>query len=83
MARNKLTDAENHIFAALERLNDEDLNDEQLDREIRRSAVIAKLGQQIVKSNAIKLNALKMIANGQLNSNDVNETLKLNVGKEQ
>ena len=83
MARNKLVDAENHIFAALERLNDETLTDAQLEFEIKRGATIAKLGQAIVKSNAIKLNAMRMVAQGSLNSDDVNETLRLNITNNQ
>lgn len=36
--KNTLTDMHNILFEQLERLNDEDLSEEQLDRELRRSA---------------------------------------------
>lgn len=75
--RNKLDDATNHAFAALERLNDEDLTIEQLELEIKRAAAIAKLVQPIVKANAIKLAALKMVQDGRIDREDSKTILKL------
>lgn len=75
--KNKLDDAANHAFAALERLNDESLTLEQLELEIKRGTAIAKLVQPIVKANAIKLTALKMVADGRIAREDSKEVLKL------
>ena len=50
MARNKLTDLNNHLFEALERLNDAE-SEEEVEKELRRSKAIADIGRTII-SNA-------------------------------
>ena len=37
MAKNKLSDLNDHLFAAIERLNDEDLTSDQLEIETKRA----------------------------------------------
>ena len=49
--QNKLTDLNNHLFAELERLGDEDLKDEALEKEIGRAKAITDVAEQVV-SNA-------------------------------
>lgn len=39
--KNTLTDLNNHLFEELERLNDEELDDEQIERELKRAEVTA------------------------------------------
>ena len=46
--KNTLQDLNNHLFEQLERLNDEDLTAEQLDRELRRADGMAKIATQII-----------------------------------
>lgn len=48
--KNNLTDLNNHLFAQLERLGDEELNDEQLRTEIGRSEAIVRVSEQIVNN---------------------------------
>jgi len=49
--KNKLTDLNDHLFAQLERLGDEDLDAEGLEREINRSKAITHVAKEVI-SNA-------------------------------
>lgn len=51
--KNTLADLNNHLFEALERLNDEDLSDEQLEKEIRRSEGMTKIAEQIIRNGEL------------------------------
>lgn len=55
--RNKLTDLNNHLFEQLERLNDEDLTDDQLDREIKRAKSMTEIADAIIENANIALKA--------------------------
>lgn len=83
LMKNKLTDLNNHLFAALERLNDESLTPEEVEREINRGNAVATIGAVIVKNAATQLQAYKLASeNGMdanvkfdlLISNETNET---------
>ena len=52
MPRNTLGDLNNHLFAQLERLSDEDLQGEQLREEIIRAKAVASIAKEIVESVA-------------------------------
>lgn len=57
MAKNKLTDLNDHLFMAMERLNDEDLQGDSLLEEIERSKAIAKISQEIISTGNLVLKA--------------------------
>lgn len=59
MTRNKLTDLNDHLFAALERLGDEELTGEALQEEITRSRVIASVSGQIIANGNLVLDAAR------------------------
>jgi hypothetical protein len=60
MARNKLADLNNHLFAQLERLGDETLTTDQLADEIKRAGAIDRLAGQVVAIGHLALTASKL-----------------------
>lgn len=57
--KNKLTDLNNHLFAQLERLNDESLSGDQLQDEIERSKAITGVSKEVVSNARLVLDAEK------------------------
>ena len=57
--KNKLSDLNNHLFAQLERLGDEDLTAEQLQSEIGRSKAITDVANSIINNAKTVLDAAK------------------------
>ncbi len=58
--KNKISDLRDHLFAALERLGNEDLSKEDLQREIERSRAISEVGKVIVESAKTQVLFAKM-----------------------
>lgn len=58
---NKLTDLNNFLFAQLERLDSEDLTDEQIKTEIQRSKAIKDIGSAIVENAKLALDVQKYL----------------------
>lgn len=58
--KNKLSDLNNHLFAQLERLSDEDLDSEQLGMEIERAKSISSISSQIVSNAQLQLKAVEL-----------------------
>jgi len=61
--KNTLTDLNNHLFAQIERLGDEDIIGEQLDEEIKRSKAIAVISSQIISNADMALRAKRVLLN--------------------
>ena len=51
--KNKLSDLNNHLFAELERLSDEDLKGEALQEEISRAKAVTNVAAQIVQNGSL------------------------------
>lgn len=51
--KNTLEDLNNHLFEQLERLNDEDLDPEALDRELRRAEGMSKVAERIIRNGEL------------------------------
>ena len=58
--KNKLTDLNNHLFLQLERLNDEALEGEALQKEIERTKALTQMASSIVSNARIVLDAEKL-----------------------
>lgn len=59
--KNKLIDLNNHLFAQLERLSDEDLKGDDLKAEIDRSKAIETLSTKLIENAALALKAQTLI----------------------
>lgn len=57
--KNKLTDLSDHLFEALERVNDTDLTGEKLKDEINRARSVANLGREIIQNARVVLDGEK------------------------
>ena len=60
--KNKLSDLNDHLFAQLERLSDESLTAEQIDREAKRGEAIVAVADQILRHASLQVTAAKIIA---------------------
>lgn len=58
--KNKIQDLNDHLFAQLERLNDEDLTQEQLEKEIQRSKAVTAVSNQIINDAKLALDATRL-----------------------
>lgn len=66
MARNKIEDLRNHLFMALERLNDDDLTAEQIENEVKKAKAITSVSNAIVETAKMEINYITVT--GQLES---------------
>ena len=61
--KNTLGDLNNHLFAQLERLRDEDLSKENLEKEVQRAESITKIARVIIENSNTALKAVQIKAN--------------------
>lgn len=57
--KNTLGDLNNHLFAEIERLGDEDLSGENLEREIARANAITAVATQVIANGQLVLKAMQ------------------------
>ena len=55
--KNTLMDLNNHLFAQIERLGDEDLTGEALTQEIQRAGAITEVAEEIIANGTLLLKA--------------------------
>lgn len=60
--KNKLDDLNNHLFAQLERLSEEDLTADGIEQEIKRTEAIVAVSTQIVRNADLALKAASLMA---------------------
>ncbi len=66
MTKNRLSDLNDHLFAQLERLGQDDLTVEQIEAEVARSEAIIGVSTQVMKNADIHLKAAQMLADNGL-----------------
>lgn len=59
--KNTLSDLNNYLFEAIERITDDELTDEALDKEIKKSEAVQKIAKTIIENGHLALNAQKHI----------------------
>ena len=57
--KNTLADLNNYLFEAIERINDDSLDDTQLEMEIKRSEAVQKIAKTIIENGNLQLQAKK------------------------
>ena len=60
--KNTLLDLNNHLFEQLERLNDDDLSQEELQKEVNRAKAMTGIASQIIGSAGLVLKAIQVDA---------------------
>lgn len=58
MAKNKLLDLNDHLFAELERLGDEDLKGDELKEELDRAKALSDVSSKIIDNASLMLKAI-------------------------
>lgn len=71
MARNKISDLNDHLFAQLERLDDPECD---LDKELQKAKAVSMVASQIIKSNKLTIDAMRLMASGSVGPNDMPDT---------
>lgn len=61
MIKNTLGDLNGYLFEQLERLNDEELDEDTLKTELRRSKAVAEVAKQIIENGKLVLDAQKFV----------------------
>ena len=60
--KNKLSDLNNHLFAQLERLADENMDPDAIEHEVKRTDAIVKVSDQVLRNADTTLKAAKLFA---------------------
>lgn len=66
--KNKLTDLNDHLFAQLERLGDEDLKGEELMTELGRTKAVTSVAKEIISNGSLLLNVHRANSDGLFNT---------------
>jgi hypothetical protein len=60
--KNRLIDLNNHLFVQLERLTDETMTPEALERELKRTGAMVDVSEQIIRNAEVSLKAAGLVA---------------------
>lgn len=76
MALNKLTDLNNHLFAQLERLGEEDLTKEELRLEVNRAKAITEVSKNIIDNARLAFDCVKFTSQNPKENKQLPEQFK-------
>lgn len=57
--KNTLTDLNNYLFEQLERLNDDTLDEEQLERELKKADMFVKVSEKIIQNGELAFKTMQ------------------------
>ena len=57
--KNTLADLNNYLFEQIERLNDDELNEEELDQELKKADAIVKVSEKIIANGELAFKTMK------------------------
>lgn len=76
--KNTLTDFSNIMFEQLEKISDDNLTDEELEKEIKRTEAMTNLGESILKTGELQLKVMQhMDEYGYEREKNIPETLEV------
>lgn len=56
--KNTLADLNNYLFEQLERLNDDDMTDDDVERELKKTDAVVKVSEQIIQNGQLALKTM-------------------------
>lgn len=74
--KNTLEDLNNHLFLQLERLNNDNLADFNLDEEIQRARAISLVADKVINNAKLILETEKLISSDELKKEKISKILK-------
>lgn len=80
--KNKLTDLNDYLFEQLERLNDDSLSQEELEKEIKKADKVTKIAATIIKNADTQLKGLKYLEESGVVVNNFSTAKMLGFGGE-
>ena len=69
--KNSLLDLNNHLFAQMERLSDEEITGEKLQQEIDRTKAIVTVSSQIILNAKLSLDGARFVSEGYVKSDNL------------
>ena len=57
--KNNLSDLNNHLFSMLETLEDDEMTDKRLEKELKKAQAICSISSQILKVASVQVSAIK------------------------
>ena len=80
--KNKLTDLNNHLFAAIERLNDEEMTDpEKVRMEIEKAKAMSAIARNIVDNNRVAVEVMRIADSQGIKINNFKEYMLIEPDK--